>query len=116
MRESFRASRARFRQVAAPRALAAFGSALLATGITAAGAADVTYERLLEPEPHNWLMNHRDYGSQRFSPLDVINKSNVKNLKLAFAVALGGTSANEYIEATPLVEDGFMYITDVWGV
>ena len=73
MRESFRASRACVRQVAAPRALAAFGSALLATGITAAGAADVTYERLLKPEPHNWLMNHRDYGSQRFSPLDVIN-------------------------------------------
>jgi len=116
MRGSFRAGHARFRQVTTPRALAAFGSALLATGITAAGAAEVTYERLLKPEPHNWLMNHRDYGSQRFSPLDVINKSNVKNLKLAFAVALGGTSANEYLEATPLVEDGFMYITDVWGV
>jgi alcohol dehydrogenase (cytochrome c) len=114
MRESFRAGHACFRQITAP--LAVFGSALLATGITAADAADVTYERLLKPEPHNWLMNHRDYGSQRFSPLDVINKSNVKNLKLAFAVALGGTSANEYIEATPLVEDGFLYITDVWGV
>src|SRR5215467_3718575 len=100
----------------AGRPLAAFGSALLATGITTAGAADVTYERLLKPEPQNWLMNHRDYGSQRFSPLDVINKSNVKNLKLAFAVALGGTSANEYVEATPLVEDGFLYITDVWSV
>ena len=40
----------------------------------------------------------------------------MKDLKLAFAVALGGTSANEYLEATPLVEDGFMYIVDVWGV
>ena len=29
---------------------------------------------------------------------------------------LGGTSANEYTEATPLAEDGFLYITDVWGV
>src|SRR5262245_55042593 len=116
MRESFRTGRACVRQVAAPRTLAAFGCAVLATGITAANAADVTYERLLKPEPQNWLMNHRDYGSQRFSPLDVINKSNVKNLKLAFAVALGGTSANEYIEATPLVEDGYLYITDVWGV
>ena len=34
-------------------------------------AADVTYERLRNPEPHNWLMNHRDFGSQRFSPLDI---------------------------------------------
>src|SRR5947209_6934947 len=81
-----------------------------------ATAAEVSYERLLKPEPHNWLMNHRDYGSHRFSPLEAINKSNVKQLKLAFAVALGGTSGNEYLEATPVVDDGFLYITDVWGV
>ena len=41
---------------------------------------------------------------------------NVKSLKLAFAVPLGGTSGNEYNEATPVVEDGFMYVTDVWSV
>ena len=33
-----------------------------------------------------------------------------------FAVPLGGKSANESIEATPLVDDGFMYIVDSWGV
>jgi hypothetical protein len=34
-------------------------------------AADVTPERLLNPngEPQNWLMNHRTYDGQRFSPL-----------------------------------------------
>jgi alcohol dehydrogenase (cytochrome c) len=95
---------------------AALTCAMLATSTGDLAAADVTYERLLNPEPHNWLMNHHDYSSQRFSPLDLINKSNVKNLKLAFSVALGGTSANEYIEATPLVDEGFLYITDVWGV
>jgi len=79
-------------------------------------AADVTFERLRNPESHNWLMNHHDFGSQRYSALDIINKSNVKNLKLAFAVPLGGTSGNEYVEATPLVDDGAMYITNVWGV
>jgi len=84
---------------------------------TAGGyAADVTYERLRNPEPQNWLMNHRDFASQRFSPLEQINKTNVKNLKLAFAVPLGGKAGNEYVEATPLVDNGFMYITDVWGV
>jgi alcohol dehydrogenase (cytochrome c) len=93
--------------------LAAASCLLLSSSVLAA---DVTYERLLNPEPQNWLMNHRDYSSQRFSPLDIINKSNVKNLKLAFAVPLGGTSGNEYTEATPLVEDGMLYITDVWGV
>jgi alcohol dehydrogenase (cytochrome c) len=77
-----------------PGILAALGCAAVAAGITDARAGDVTFERLLNPEPQNWLMNHRDFNSQRYSPLDVINKSNVKNLKLAFAVALGGTSAN----------------------
>jgi len=78
-------------------------------------AADVTFERLLNPEPHNWLMVHHDYGAQRFSKLEAINKSNVKNMKLLFAVAIGGTSPNEALEATPLVEDGFMYVVDGWG-
>ena len=77
------------KSAAVPTALAC---ALLA-GTSSVRAADVTYERLRNPEPHNWLMHHRDYGAQHFSPLDTINKSNVKNLKLAFAVALGGTSA-----------------------
>ena len=31
-------------------------------------------------------------------------------------MALGGTSANENLQSTPLVEDGFMYVVDQWGV
>src|ERR1700682_220281 len=95
--------------------VAALSLAALMSGTSSLYAADVTYERLLHPEPQNWLMNHHDLGSQRFSALAVINKSNVKNLKLAFAVPLGGSSGNEYVEATPLVDDGMMYVTDVWG-
>src|SRR5262250_747711 len=93
-------------------------AALLTSSILAwpAVAADVTPERLLNPEPQNWLMNHRTYNGQRFSPLARINKGNVKNLKLAYAVPLGGGSGNEFIHATPLAEDGFIYITDSWGV
>ncbi len=79
-------------------------------------AAEVTQQRLANPEPQNWLMNHRTYDGQRFSPLERINKDNVKSLKLAYAVALGGTSINENLEATPLVEDGFMYVVDLWGI
>src|SRR3984885_1841466 len=94
---------------------------LLAGSMLAAApvlAADVTPERLLNPdkEPQNWLMNHRTYDGQRFSPLDKINKANVKGLKIAYAVPLAGTKGNEFIEATPLAEDGFLYITDSWGV
>src|ERR1700716_691321 len=81
-------------------------------------AADVTPDRLANPdkEPQNWLMNHRSYDAQRSSPLDKIDKANVKNLKLAYAVAIGGTSANENLQSTPLAEDGFLYVVDQWGV
>jgi alcohol dehydrogenase (cytochrome c) len=81
-------------------------------------AAEVTPDRLANPdkEPQNWLTNHRSYDAQRFSPLARISKQNVKDLKLAYALAIGGTSTNENLEATPLVEDGFMYVVDLWGI
>src|SRR5215510_14691230 len=81
-------------------------------------AADVTPERLVnaDKEPHNWLMNHRTYDGQRYSSLDRINRTNVKGLKLAYAVPLGGGAGVEFTVATPLVEDGFLYTTDSWGV
>src|SRR6516165_4019977 len=95
-------------------------TAVLLTGtvLGSAIAADVTADRLAnaDKEPQNWLMNHRTYDAQRYSPLDKINKGNVKDLKLAYAVGIGGTSANENVEATPLAEDGFLYIVDQWGV
>ena len=95
------------------RRLLLAGAVMLA--VPQAMAADVTPERLTNPEPGNWLMNHRTYDAQRYSPLDQINRGNVKSLRLAYAVAIGGTSANENLEATPLAEDGFLYIVDQWG-
>src|SRR5262245_66558315 len=89
---------------------------IVVAGSLPAGAADVTFERLVNPEPQNWLMNHHDYTAQRYSALDAINRTNARNLKLMFAVALGGTSNNESLEATPLVDDGYMYMVDSWGV
>jgi alcohol dehydrogenase (cytochrome c) len=98
-----------------------FRATLLAGSVFAALpvlAAEVTPERLVNAnkEPQNWLMNHRTYDGQRYSPLDVINKGNVKGLKLAYAVALGGGAGNEFTNATPLAEDGFLYVTDSWNV
>ena len=54
----------------------AFRQVLLCSAVMAgpALAADVTPQRLANPEPQNWLMNHRTYDGQRFSPLDRINK------------------------------------------
>ncbi len=98
------------------RLLTAFACMLLAG--TSALDADVTHYRLVnaDKEPHNWLMNHRTYDGQRYSPLARIDKSNVKGLRLAYAVPLGGAAGNEWVQATPLVEDGFLYVTDSWGV
>ena len=92
------------------------GAAVLATCPALAG--DVTPDRLVnaDKEPQNWLMNHRTYDAQRYSPLDKVNKDNVKSLKLAYALAIGGTAANENLQSTPLAEDGFLYIVDQWGV
>jgi alcohol dehydrogenase (cytochrome c) len=75
-------------------------NALLAGGVAMAAwpatAAEVTPGRLIhaDNEPQNWLMSHRTYDGQRYSPLDRINSGNVKGLRLAYAVPLGGTSGN----------------------
>ncbi|MEM7210648.1 MAG: PQQ-dependent dehydrogenase, methanol/ethanol family, partial [Pseudomonadota bacterium] len=47
---------------------------------------------------------------QRYSPLDTLNKDNVKNLFPAWAFSLGGEKQRGQ-ETQPLVYDGVMYIT-----
>jgi alcohol dehydrogenase (cytochrome c) len=98
------------------------GSLLAAIQSTAAYAADMGFERALNAskEPQNWLLYYGNYQGYRFSPLTEINTDTVKNLKLVFAVALGGQqSGGRYafgnLEATPIVDDGMMYVTDGWG-
>ena len=52
----------------------------------------VNRERLLnaQNEPQNWLMMNGDYGSQRYSRLTQINRDNVKDLRMVWALALRG--------------------------
>jgi alcohol dehydrogenase (cytochrome c) len=95
---------------------------LLATALTPAHAADMTNDRMLNPqrEPQNWILHHGNYQGHRFSALKEINADNVKNLKPMFTVGLsglqsGGRYAHGNLEATPLVEDGIMYVPDGWG-
>jgi alcohol dehydrogenase (cytochrome c) len=101
---------------------ALFGSLLMATALTSVRAADMTNERALNPqrEPQNWILHHGNYQGHRFSLLKEINADTVKNLKPVFTVALsgfqsGGRYAHGNLEATPLVEDGVMYVPDGWG-
>jgi alcohol dehydrogenase (cytochrome c) len=64
----------------APGAIVAALACALLASTAPTRAADVTYDRLLNPEPQNWLMHHHDYDAHRYSPLQEINKSNVKDL------------------------------------
>jgi alcohol dehydrogenase (cytochrome c) len=98
------------------------GALLMATALTPARAADMTNERALNPqrEPQNWILHHGNYQGHRFSQLKEINADTVKNLRPAFTVALsgfqnGGRYAHGNLEATPIVEDGIMYVPDGWG-
>src|SRR6202158_3433397 len=97
-------------------ALADFGALLADRG------GDMSFERALnaDREPQNWLLHHKNYQGHRFSALKEIDTRTVGNLRLAFMVGLGGLQAGgRYaqgnLEATPLVDNGTMYIPDGWG-
>lgn len=76
----------------------------------AQSASTVDMPRLLnaERDRKNWLIPGRDYGNQRFVPLDQINTQNVKSLALRWKFHTGIKDA---FQTTPLVADGVMYIT-----
>ncbi len=60
----------------------------------------------------NWLMYGRTYDAQRYSPLDQINKKNVKRLIPAWTFQTGVLDG---FECSPLIIDGIMYITTPWN-
>src|SRR5678809_1737561 len=81
----------------------------------------VNADRLVnaQSEPQNWLMMNGDYGSTRYSKLSQINRESVKNLRLVWALALGGMQDvgqnGPESEVNPLIDNGFMYTSDGWG-
>src|SRR5262252_8710332 len=94
-------------------------STMLVSPSLVAMAGEVTTPRLLnaDKEPQNWLQVNKDYAANRYSELDQINKNNVKDLRVAFMVALGygtGTAKIPFAghQSTPLVDDGGMYVVD----
>ena len=68
----------------------------------------VTDERLLNPEPGNWLMYRRTYDSWGYSPLDKINTKNVAKLVPVWTFSTG---VEEGHQSPPLVNNGVMFIT-----
>ena len=72
--------------------------------------AQVSYERVLNAsrEPQNWLTYSGDYKSWRYSTLDQIDISNVR--QLAAQWVFQSASLGQF-ETTPLVVDGVLYGT-----
>ncbi len=81
----------------------------------------VNEDRLInaQNEPQNWLLMNGDYGSTRYSKLTQINRDNVGDLRMVWALALGGMQDvgqnGPEAEVNPLIDNGFMYTTDGWG-
>jgi alcohol dehydrogenase (cytochrome c) len=66
----------------------------------------VTDAMLRNPPASDWLMWRRTYDGYGYSPLDQINKSNVKDLQVAWTWSMT-PGANE---TTPIVHDGVLYL------
>ena len=80
--------------------------AALYSGASAQSFVPVTDAMLNNPAPADWLMVSRTYDQQRFSPLNQIDKTNVSQLRMAWARSLpSGTQ-----ESTPIVYRGIMYL------
>ena len=72
----------------------------------------VTNEELLDPDAADWINWRRTLNGQGYSPLDQIDRTNVRNLQLVWSWATPpGTD-----EVTPLVHDGVMYVPSRSGV
>ena len=90
-----------------------FAAALLT--VAATPAAEVDAERLnkAHDDTDNWLTYYGNYLSWRYSPLDAINRSNVKDLRPVWAFESG--MADGGMQSAPIVVDGVMYVATAWN-
>jgi alcohol dehydrogenase (cytochrome c) len=68
----------------------------------------VTDAMLKAPKPEDWLMYRGNYAGWGYSPLDKINKANVRTLQLAWSRAMAPGDN----EITPIVYNGVMYLAN----
>ena len=93
-------------------------SALLPVASLAGRAAEparpIADRRLLDAgsDRDEWLMNGRTYDARRFSPLDQINAGNVAGLAPRWIYQTGKPAT---FQATPLVADGVLYLSEPLG-
>jgi alcohol dehydrogenase (cytochrome c) len=86
-------------------------SLLLLCGFACSLTSQVTYERIAASasEPASWLTYSGSYAGHRYSALAAINRANVARLKPAWIYQ---TNDLNQFEATPIVADGVMYISE----
>jgi alcohol dehydrogenase (cytochrome c) len=84
---------------------------VIAILIATAAQAQVTFDRVAGAagEPQNWLTYNGNLHSTHYSALDQITQTNVANLDLKW---VSQVQSLEKFEATPLVVDGVMYVTE----
>ncbi|MGH9838869.1 MAG: PQQ-dependent dehydrogenase, methanol/ethanol family [Blastocatellia bacterium] len=80
------------------------------TGLPMPAMKEVTGERLARAasEPHNWLTYFGTYDARRYSPLNQINRANIKRIAPVWAFQTGKVEGG--LNAAPLVVDGVMYL------
>src|SRR5438445_42643 len=84
------------------------GLAMLpATAVAQGGYRPVTEQRLVKPEPENWLQIRGNYQGWGYSPLGQITANNVKKLTPVWAFSTGVGSGHE---APPIVNNGVMFV------
>jgi quinohemoprotein ethanol dehydrogenase len=105
-----------FNSISLPTAFLAATIALYgcAANDTAVNPAAVNGARLTaaDSEPGQWMSHGRTYDEQRFSPLDKISTTNVKDLGLSWFADLDTYRGQE---ATPIVVDGVLYVSTAWS-
>jgi alcohol dehydrogenase (cytochrome c) len=69
----------------------------------------VNFEQVRKGPDANWLTYAGDYQARRHSPLKQINRRNVATLVSKWTYHVEGAN---HLEATPLVYDGVMYVTN----
>jgi alcohol dehydrogenase (cytochrome c) len=84
---------------------------VLLAGVALTAKAQVSAERLRDSarEPQNWLTYNGSYASTHHSTLNQLRPDNVSRLELKW---VWQANSLEKLEATPLIVDGVMYLTD----
>ncbi|HET9983378.1 MAG TPA: methanol/ethanol family PQQ-dependent dehydrogenase [Longimicrobiales bacterium] len=91
------------RKFTSPGSWAFPAAALLALSAAPAVAQDLLQ---LQQDPNQWVVPGKDYALTRYSPLNQINASNVKTLKVAWTFSTGTLNG---LEGAPLVLNNTMY-------